>query len=261
MRALYTILPALFLSFPAYSNEIHITADTQVEWHQNEQKMVAIGNAQASKQDMHIRAEKLSAKYVKNAQGKNEVSEVHAEQNVIMTNKDTKAFGNTLDYDITEDAAILKGMPAKIKTPTEEITAVESITYYPSQEKAIALGDVEATDKDNNKLYSDSMTAYFKKDNQNQLQMDRVEIDGNVKIITKDAKVTASKGLYLPNESKVKLFDNVTIYQGENILKGDEAETNLNTGISRLLSQKKNGRVSGVFKEKKKSKEKSNGKK
>ena len=142
-------------------------------------------------------------------------------------------------------------LPAKIKTPTEEISANNSITYYPKQQKAIALGDVMAIDKDGNKLYSDIMTAYFEKDTNGQLQMNRVEIDGNVKIITKDAKVTALKGLYLPNIAKVKLFDNVTIYQGENILKGDEAETNLNTGISRLLSQKKNGRVSGVFKEKK----------
>lgn len=241
----------MLLSFSANCEDIHITADTQVEWHQNEQKMVAIGNAIAQKKDMSIKAEKLSAKYSKNSLGKNEISEIHAEQNVVMTSKDTQAFGNTLDYLISQDAAILKGMPAKIKTPTEEISANNSITYYPKQQKAIALGDVMAIDKDGNKLYSDIMTAYFEKDTNGQLQMNRVEIDGNVKIITKDAKVTALKGLYLPNIAKVKLFDNVTIYQGENILKGDEAETNLNTGISRLLSQKKNGRVSGVFKEKK----------
>ncbi len=259
MKSGLVILSALFAAFPAFAEDIDITADKQVEWHQNEQRMVAVGNAVASKKDMSIKADTLSADYAKNAAGKTEVTEIHASGNVVMASKDTKAFGSTLDYKISEDAAILKGMPAKIKTPNEEISAVQSITYYPSAQKAIALGDVEAIDKDNNKLYADIMTAYFEKDEKGQLQMQRVEADGNVKIVTKDATVTALKGIYKPQEAVIKLLDNVVISQDGNILKGDEAETNLNTGISRLLSQKKNGRVSGVFKEK--SKEKENGKK
>ena len=83
------------------------------------------------------------------------------------------------------------------------------------------------------------------------MTLDKVDIFGNIKIITKDAEVSAEKGTYLPQSGLIKLFNNVTINQQGNILHGDKAETNLNTGISRLLSGNKNGRVKGVFKEKK----------
>ena len=83
------------------------------------------------------------------------------------------------------------------------------------------------------------------------LTLDKVNFSGNVKIVTKDATVTADRGTYFPQSGIVKLFDNVTINQSGNILHGDKAETNLNTGISKLLAGSKKGRVKGVFKEKK----------
>ena len=51
------IIPALALliAAPAAAEEVHLTADERVEWHQNEQKMVAVGNAVATKQGMNIR--------------------------------------------------------------------------------------------------------------------------------------------------------------------------------------------------------------
>ena len=99
------------------------------------------------------------------------------------------------------------------------------------------------------------MIAFFKKDANDKMTMDKVEIYDNVKIVTKDATVTADKGLYLPKIAVIKLFDNVLIDQQGNKLKGDFAETNLNTGKSRIIAGKTSkGRVSGIFKEKKKDK-------
>lgn len=59
------IIPALALliAAPAAAEEVHLTADERVEWHQNEQKMVAVGNAVATKQDMNIRADRMTAFY------------------------------------------------------------------------------------------------------------------------------------------------------------------------------------------------------
>ena len=97
------------------------------------------------------------------------------------------------------------------------------------------------------------MIAYFKKDSSSKenLTLDKVDIFGNIKIITKDATVTAQKGTYLPQKGLIKLFNDVIINQDGNLLKGDKAETNLHTGISKLISSSKTGRVKGVFKEKK----------
>ena len=89
------------------------------------------------------------------------------------------------------------------------------------------------------------------KDSKENLTLNKVDIFGNIKIVTPDATVTADKGAYLPRVGLIKLFTNVVINQQGNILRGDQAETNLKTGISKLISGSKTGRVKGVFKEKK----------
>lgn len=251
----YALLISVLCTLPAQAEDIRLTADKQVEWHQKEQKMVAVGNAIASKKDLSIRADNMTAFYAKDKAGKTVITNVHAEGKVKMKSPKADALGNTLDYDINADKMVLRGMPAQVKTATQTISAADNITYYPSQQKAIALGDVLATDKEN-KIYSDKMISFFTKTSNGNLDMDKVEIYGNVKIVNPKATVTADKGVYLPKQGLVKLFDNVIITQDGNKLHGDYAETNLNTDISRLISNKSK-RVSGVFKEKSTSQEKS----
>lgn len=257
-KLLYLTIALGVIATPATAQYINIDADDRVEWDSNAQKITAIGNAIASKKDMEIRADQMTAYYTKNnspqAQSKTNVSEVHAKGKVVMKSSTAKAYGDTMDYDVAKDFMVLVGQPAKIVTDKEIITAKENITYYPSLQKAIALGDVFAQDQKKNKIYSDKMIAFFKKDSKSgSLDMEKVEIYGNVRIKTANANVTADKGIYLPSTGVVKLYDHVIIDQDGNKLNGDFAETNLNTGISKLIAGKTSqGRVSGVFKEKKK---------
>lgn len=252
----YLIIALLSGINSAQAQYITLDAEKEVVWDSQAQKMTAVGNAVATKGDMNVKAEKMEAYYAKNSNtGKNTITEVHAFNNVIMTSPKANAYGDTLDYDVIKDEVILKGQPAKLKTEKEIITAKESITYYPTTQKAVALGDVHATDKDNNQIFAQKMIAFFQKNEKGETIMDKVEIYDNVKIVTKDATVTADKGLYLPKIAVIKLFDNVLIDQQGNKLKGDFAETNLNTGKSRIIAgQTSQGRVSGIFKEKKKDK-------
>lgn len=251
------ILSAIFLLLSAATvkaGDINITADNKVEWHQKAQKIVASGNAVATRDDMNIKADTLTGHYAPAANGaKSKIKRVEANGNVRLHSAKADGFGDNLDYNLEQDTAVLTGRPAKIKTETETITAKDKITYFPSAQKAIATGDVETTDKDGNKLYADEMTAYFIKaeNKSSNLTLDKVDIAGHVKIITKDATVTADSGTYLPQSGLIKLFDNIIIDQNGNLLKGDKAETNLNTGISKLIAGSSTGRVKGVFKEKK----------
>lgn len=257
-KLFFTIAVFALLSPLAQAQYINLTAEKQVEWDSKAQKMTAIGNAVASKKDMEIKAEKMTAFYAEDnsasAKNKTTLKEVHAVGSVIMTTPNAKAYGNTMDYDIIKDSIILIGDPAKIKTAKELITAKDSITYYPSENKAIALGEVYVEDEKKNKIHSDKMIAFFKKGTENgNMDLEKIEIYGNVKIISKETDVVADKGIYLPQTGIVKLYDNVLINQQGNKLHGDFAETNLNTGVSKLIAGKTSeGRVSGVFKEKKK---------
>lgn len=260
MQKLFFILALTVLfAFQAQAEEINLTADEKVEWHQNEQKMIAVGNAVATKKDMNIRADQMTAFYESSKKGgekaRSNIRDVHAVGGVIMTSPTAKAYGDTMDYNLISDIMILKGEPvAKIVTnDNKTITATDNITYYPSQNKAIAIGDVIAKDPENT-IYSNKMISYFSKNAQGQSELDKVEIYSDskqVKIVNKQATVTGEWGVYLPKIDKVRLYKNVVINQEGNILKGDYAETDLKTGISRVLSDKKSGkRVSGVFIEK-----------
>lgn len=253
LRNLFFVLSAIILTHPAWAEDIKLTADDQVEYHQQEQKLVAIGNAVASKGDMSIKANRLIGFY--NSKNKNKISRVEAHDNVVMLSDQTQAYGNKLTYDVKDDSAVLTGNPARIKTPDAEIVSNGPIIYWQSEQKATADNKVTATDKDGNKVFADKMTAYFTKDDNAKLVIDKIDIDGNVKINAQDAEITAKSGTYFASKRKIKLFDDVVIEQKGNMLKGDIAETDLNTGISKMLSNNK-GRVSGVFKETKKEKSK-----
>ena len=263
MRISLTSLALLLtLISTAHAEDIHLTADERVEWYRSEQKMVAIGNAVATKQDMNVRADEMTAFYEQTSgQSGTNIKDVHAIGNVIMTSPSAKAYGDTLDYDLRTDEMILRGKPfAKIiTTDNKTITATDNITYYPSQNKAIALGDVVAKDQDST-IYSNKMVSYFTKNDQGQSSLEKVEIysdNKQVKIVNEQAVVTGEWGVYLPQINKVRLYKNVVINQDGNILHGDYAETDLKTSISRVLSNKKNGkRVSGVFIEKDKDEKK-----
>ena len=248
-----TFILCFLISLPSFAGDITLDADEQVEYHQKEQKLVAKGNAKATKDNLSIHADTLIGYY--NPQSKNKISRIEAHQNVKMITPDANAFGDKMIYDVKKDTAILNGTPAKIKSPEFNITSKGPITYYQSQQKAIADNGVEAVDSKGNHVYADLMTAWFTKDTNNQLVLDKIDIEQNVKITGKDTTVTALKGTYNALTEKIYLYDDVTIIQNGNVLKGSRAETDLKTSISKILSDGQKGRVSGVFKEKKKEKE------
>lgn len=250
MRLRIAVLLLCLSAVSAQAGNITLNADNQVEYYQKEQKLVASGNAVASKDNMTIKADKLIGFYA--PASPNKISRIEALKNVELTTAETKAFGTSLIYSVDTDSAILKGAPARIKTPDADITADGGITYYQSEQKAIAVDNVLAIDTKGNKVRADMMTAWFVKDSNGKMVLDKIDIEKNLKITAEQAEITAVKGSYFARTGKIKLFEDITINQNGNILKGDTAETDLNTGISKILSGGKTGRVSGVFKEKKK---------
>lgn len=252
MPRLLIILLSIIYATTVFAGDIRLVADNAVEYHQKEQKLIAKGNAKASKDDMSIEADTLIGYY--NPKTKNKITKVEAYQNVKLHSPDANAFGNKMIYNIKTDTAVLSGTPATIKTADTTITSTGPITYYQTQQKAIAKDNVIATDSKGNRVHADLMTAWFSKSSSDQLTLDKIDIEQNLKIISQDTVVTALKGTYYAKEGKIKLFDDVVINQKGNILKGTSAETDLNTGISKILSGGKTGRVKGIFKEKKKDK-------
>ena len=242
----------IFLTFDVWAEDIKLDAEQRVEYHQKEQKLVAIGNAVATKGKMSIKANELVGYYAAN--NKNKISRVEAHGNVVMKSDQTEAFGNDMVYDVKDDMAKFSGRPARIKTADADISSQGPIIFWPEKQEAVAEEEVVAIDKQGNKVRSDKMHAYFVKGADGKLVLDKIDIDGDVKINAKEAEISSRSGVYYANDNKVELFDDVVITQNGNVLHGDKAESNFNSGISKILSGNK-GRVSGVFKENKKKKE------
>ena len=76
-------------------------------------------------------------------------------------------------------------------------------------------------------------------------KLQKVDAIGNVSIRTATETVTGDRGVYVPDTGLARIGGHVRITRGQNQLNGAEAEVNLKTGISRLLSGSA-GRVQGL---------------
>lgn len=176
-------------------------------------------------------------------------TEIHAylssfgEKTDIYADKSVEYF-RTEQKMVATGNAIVKRSNININGNT--ITAVFEKTNGKTQiNDFTAKGDV-SVDNNKNKVYSDYLKAFFKLSDKKENIIDRIEMTGNVKTKTTDGEVYADKAIYYPNTGKVELFENVVIVKDGNKMQGTKAETNLNTGTSKIFAGKKN-RVSGVF--------------
>lgn len=257
MKKIIFLFCSLLYISTSFAQNIEIDAEQKIEWHRNEQKIIAIGNAIATKEKNILKGDKLTVIYervqLEDGTQKNQIQKVFSDGNVKIEMPDAYGTGEHFDYHLPLDKAILIGKPALLKNQQGELTAEESITYYGAENKSIALGNVIAKNPDYT-IYADKMISYFDTDKHGKKSLNRVEIYASnkpVKIINKQSTVTGKRGTYFPIENKLKIFDNVVINQNNDILNGDYAETDLKTGISRLLATKsKNSRVTGVFRNK-----------
>ena len=77
-------------------------------------------------------------------------------------------------------------------------------------------------------------------------RVDRVELFGNVEIRTETETVRGDRGVYSAVTGMARVLGNVRITRGDNHVAGREALVNLNTGVSRILSQP-GQRVQGII--------------
>jgi len=191
----------------------------------------------------------------------------------IVTPTDT-AIGDKGVYDIDTGVLVLTGHNLKLTTPSEVITARDSLEYWADKQMAVARGDAVVVTQDR-RMTGDILTSYFVNnrddpppptarnvktgattqtakaqsgkpgstgqtadgDSQSSDRLQRVEGFGHVHVSTPTEIVTADRGVYNADTGIAMMSDHVRITRGDNQLNGDFAEVNLNTGISRLLTR------------------------
>ena len=158
-------------------------------------------------------------------------------------------------YDLDKAVAVVTGSDLRLTTPTDLITARESLEYWESRNIAVARGAASVSREDRT-LRAETLTATLtptQTPNQNQegaLRVTRVDAFDNVNITTASEFIRGDKGVYDVDRDIAVLEGSVKITRGENQLNGDRAEVNLKTGVSRLISLNKSGqsgRVRGLL--------------
>jgi lipopolysaccharide export system protein LptA len=272
------LLALLLLASPAegqtldmtQGGPIEITSVDGIEWRQQEQVVIARGQARAVRDGVTVDADRLIARYRPRAgitpaaaqppQGVTPVSgseiwRLEAEGSVRITSATETATGTRAVYDLDQAVMVLSGTGLALDTPDQRITARDSLEYWPQRRMAVARGAALVVATDGRRVAADTLVAYFLEAEPAPAggaprpagpqpgavpgegsKIERVEAFGNVEIRTAEEVVRGARGTYSPQTGLARLIGSVRITRGDNQLNGAEAIVNLQTGISRLVS-------------------------
>jgi lipopolysaccharide export system protein LptA len=255
---------------------IEITATDGIEWRQQDQAVIARGDARATRGVVAVDADRLIARYrprggaaqpapapaaqgtASNPVGASEIWRIEAEGRVRITSQTERATGERAVYDLDQAVMVLSGQGLALETPEQRITARDSLEYWPQRRMAVARGGAVVITTDNRRIAADTLVAYFAEapapGQQSQAQaapgarpggglpggegsrIERVEAFGSVEIRTPEEVVRGERGAYAPPTGLATLSGGVRITRGDNQLNGQEAIVDLRSGVSRLVS-------------------------
>jgi lipopolysaccharide export system protein LptA len=247
---------------------IAITASEGIEWRQEQREVIARGNARAVRQNVTVTADRLVAFYrPKNGQapqpaqsvangsdtGGNEIYRVQAEGNVRIFTPTDQVLGDRAVYDLDKAVLVVTGRALKLTTPSDVLTARDSLEYWSQKHMAVARGNAIVVTNDGRRLAADTLVAYTsdapapaqtqpaaQQNSQDPLaasgKLQKVDAFGNVTVRTVTDTAIGDRAVYVPDTGIARLAGRVRITRGQNQLDGTEAEVNMKTGIARLLA-------------------------
>jgi lipopolysaccharide export system protein LptA len=187
---------ALLASSHAYAQQldlthggpIDITAQDGIEWRQNDQEIIARGDAKAIRGNVTVTADRLTAWYRKKkattpvqqasvtsstsaasptaglagdpTTDDNEIYRLQADGNVHIFTQTDQAFGDKAVYDLDQAVMVMTGKNLKLTTPNEIITARDDLEYWPDKHMAVARGDAVVLTNDAKRVAADTLVAY-----------------------------------------------------------------------------------------------------
>lgn len=228
--------PGAGLDLSNSSAPIEIEADEGIEWRRNEKVYIARGKAHASRGDLQVNADVLSAYYRETAKGGSDIYRITAEGNVLLASSNDKIWGDRAVYDLDQGSLIVTGQNLRAETKKQTLTARDSLEYWQKQLALVARGDAEVIEGDR-RVKADLLTGYLRKGADGKTELYQVEAKGHVRIWRGQDYAQAATAVYNLDSDVATLDGSVKITRGENQLNGDRAEFDMRSGVSRLLSQ------------------------
>ncbi len=168
--------------------------------------------------------------------------------------------GEKLDLDATGfymrqngDEMDFKG-PAKAVLKSKDRTVVvtaERVFEVRQKTQTITAYQNVLADDGMNKVYSDEMTAYFRKDEDGRYELKSVQAHQNVKIVTQTEVITGNDAFYNLDKEKAFITGDVVVERDEGTMNGDRAVIDMKNGHSQLevdyTKQKPSQRIKGTI--------------
>ena len=257
---------------------VAITARDGFEWREADQMVVASGDARAVRDNVTIIADRLIARYRKKPGGPaatgaaqpgvagdaggNEIYRLEAEGNVRIFTPTDEAIGDRAIYDIDQAVMVMTGRTLRLTTPSQVLTARDSLEYWSQKRMAVARGSAVAVTADARRLAADTLVAYIEEDSPPaprpavalggteppgaNSKLKRMEAYGNVEARTATDTVRGDRAVYVPETGVARVIGNVRVTSGQNQLNGPAADVNMRTGVARMLADP-GARVQGVI--------------
>ena len=251
LKILYLNFFSFFLFFNAlcqqkidtFSNgkPIEIFADKGIEWHKNDKKYIAKGNAKAIQEDFIVTSDSLEAYYTEDDGEETKIDLLRALGNVVIKNKSAEIFGGKIaTFDVKKDYFKIIGNNLTLISQKDHLKAKKKIEFWRKENIAIATGDAVANREKKYILRAHRLAWYLEKESSEEDGFSIKKIVGfkNVEIENDNEIAFSDKALYNNKKEECKLFGNVKIKRGENFLTGDFAIINMKTGVSKLLPRK-----------------------
>ena len=260
---------------------VDVTAAGGFEWHDQEQQVIAFGDARAVRQDATVLADRLVAHYRKRPgaapattttttntgtdQGGNEIYRLEATGHVRIVTPTDEALGDHAIYDIDQAVLVMTGGNLKLTTPQQIVTARDSLEYWSDKHMAVARGAAVVVTSDGKRVSADTLVAYTKTDAAAAAKppaaptdpattpdpatsgkLERVEAFGNVELRTVADMVRGERAVYVQDTGMARIVGSVRITHGQSQINGPAADVNMKTGIARMIAPA-GGRVQGMI--------------
>ena len=240
-----------------HGGPIDITAQDGLEWRQNDQEVIARGDARAIRGNVTVSADSLTAWYRKKGTTEtaqvtpasalagdpstagNEIYRLQAEGHVHIFTATDQAQGDKATYDLDQSVLVMTGRDLKLTTPNDVITARDDLEYWPQKHMAVARGDAVVLTNDAKRVAADTLVAYTT-DTPPPAAANAAPTPASAKAPnptkasagakTSDDPLAASGKL-----QRVEAFGNVSIRTATDTVTGDKGVYVPDTGMARLV--------------------------
>jgi lipopolysaccharide export system protein LptA len=229
---------------------VEVTARDGFEWRENEQIVIANGDARAVRENVVVTADRLIAYYRKKAPagttqaaaaqpaaaqsqdatdtGGNEVYRLEAEGHVLISTPTDQAQGDHAVYDIDQAVLVLTGHDLKLTTPQQVLTARDTLEYWSQRHMAVARGKAVVLTTDGRRIAADVLVGYTTDTSQGAAKPTPVAAAPKPAAAT-DPLATSGK------LERAEGFGNVEVRTATDIARGDRGVYVTATGMARLV--------------------------